>query len=1431
MINRTFKTVPWHDNPSLTDVWDLDNLEAPGGLCWDDLYKWKRILIVSEAGAGKTHECKQQSSILYKMGKPSFYIDLSQLAHTTELSELIEEECSQTFDSWIKSQSEVATFFLDSLDELLFSNINLDTALRRFKSLIEYQYHKVQIVITTRPTRERLKVLETQLPVTKVPIPVNSRKEKLASTATKEVTGQENYSPRINSKDWSAVTLEPLTTSQIRQLASEKEVSNPGEFMNDITSCEIEDFLTRPLDVVNLINVWKNGDFSRELRMQVRGSIIRRLSPTNTERREPIELSEERAYEGAKKLALSMILLNKLTLRSFSNTDRTDNSEAIIEPSAILPDWTQTEIAALLQRPLFEFASPGCVKIHHQTILEFLGAEELKSLIESGLGISGLAQTLFSISESKYVIRSAMCGAMAAWLAYDNSRIYEILRDNEPELLMTSGDPESLSFEECRQVLLSYVKKYGNSNIRETTAQNSQLKRFATADLATVINQAWLDKPTNVRVRLTLLSIIEIAKIEACSDIAFQVAIDSQVFGDERLAGLAALIATNDPRIASITNDIVTNSVQWTSDMAAHALNLLFPKHCKVDQFNQSITWIADSNNIQVTRYPLQWAVSRANLTRNELKTLRDHLVELVSEDIKWNKRPPRVTSKRPALATLLASVCQKALKKYVSDDWLRAALLSIHLFDRQSGHEQTVISLRNQLKKSEHYEKLRLLEVKILFALSTHCELFYTCDQLFFREETFSFDAKRDLGWVKKGLVDPNFNLFERDKLLDCIIYLFNLNSLPVSVLLEIQQIVFGQQSLVKKVEEALSSQSPTVNAGQLAKMRKGEKRHPNSKAFESWKNFYDEIESDLEEAFSPENEKFTAFNLWKAMVADSTENEVTCWNRRFIEEIFDKETADKLRLSLMKYWRSQNPYLPSERSESERQSFPNSWLLGLAGIHAEAEDENWVSKLSDDEARLAVRYSLVAYTSIPSWLNTIAERYPDVILKLIGREVSFELEYPFKHSYLLQEIGHADSRVASLFVSQLLDWLSKLNFLKERKLKLKITWHIVLQVAKIIVKYGSTDDLDQLVEISDGLLDKNIGKNFESVVLWTLFKISPEYGLGALERKLEDVKVTKRSKGVFYFAKVFGDSFEPIDLHHPRFTPLILKTLLSLAFSHVKTKDDVHRHGLYSPDVRDDAQTARRNILLAFNNAKGDQAYRVKLKARENQLFRVDQSQRRSYIEPVRLPERAETFTVEKDVAEFIRTSEVPPKSNEAMFLLLKERINDIREILKRDLSPRRIWSTLNHENLLRTAIALEFDRQSGSTYSVTQEDQTAEEKRTDIRLRSKHSDHEAVIELKRFERNTPVELKTALSEQLVEKYLKPEKRRAGILLITLTDELKEGVGKDENSNTAKARHNLKLEKLIDQIEMKISDIKEKFKGELFLGVELLDLRVPTD
>ena len=135
------------------------------------------------------------------------------------------------------------------------------------------------------------------------------------------------------------------------------------------------------------------------------------------------------------------------------------------------------------------------------------------------------------------------------------------------------------------------------------------------------------------------------------------------------------------------------------------------------------------------------------------------------------------------------------------------------------------------------------------------------------------------------------------------------------------------------------------------------------------------------------------------------------------------------------------------------------------------------------------------------------------------------------------------------------------------------------------------------------------------------------------------------------------------------------------------------------------------------------------------------------------------------------------------------------------------------------MRREIARELSHAANGLYTVDQEAVTADEKETDIRLRSVVSDHEAIIEIKRANPRSARDLRNAISEQLVAKYMAPETTGSGCLLVTLA--------KDRMWDHPDTKAPISSCGLKSLLRDEAKRVEEAMGGAVRLNVHLLDLR----
>ena len=275
----------------------------------------------------------------------------------------------------------------------------------------------------------------------------------------------------------------------------------------------------------------------------------------------------------------------------------------------------------------------------------------------------------------------------------------------------------------------------------------------------------------------------------------------------------------------------------------------------------------------------------------------------------------------------------------------------------------------------------------------------------------------------------------------------------------------------------------------------------------------------------------------------------------------------------------------------------------------------------------------------------------------------------------------------------------------------------------------------------------------------------------------------------------------------------------LLRLAYQHVRGEDDIHHERIFHPDARDDAQMARHNISSELFSIKGEEGFSAQLEMAADPLCehfkdRLIAMADENWAQVI----DAHAYDEQQAIA-LDKRGEAPAASNEAMYGILKDRLSDLDDLLLEDTSPRATWAKIDKEWMLRREIARELRHAANSLYTVDQESATADEKETDIRLRSAVGGYEAVIELKVGDGRTSKDLLDTISEQLVKKYLAAEKSRAGALLVAIS--------KDRKWDHPSEKQKINVSELTELLRNEAERVQNALGGQAFLYVHLLDLR----
>lgn len=1410
-----YNTNLWGWSPRLNDT-------------WSELLKSPRVLLVSEAGTGKTHECVAEQRKLWEEGHPAFFLELSELAKSECFEDMLSQEELERFSQWKTAQFDTATFFLDSIDELRLTRENFSVALKKFAKAVSGKLAFIHVVITSRPPIDsELKKIQRFLPIPEKEL--ESPDDEFADYALR----RNRHNTKDEVKQWRKVGLVPLNDAQIKQLAESFGVKDSELFLKNLHQFNSVKFAERPKDLIDLCSIWVPGIPFGSLSEQMEKNIGIKLNPHREG--DSDSLSIEKANEGACRLALSCLLTRKLTIR-FSKESDVGYVDTALEPSIILNDWNEREIKELLNRSLFTNASYGRVRFHHRSVLEYLASKQLNTMLGEGKPIREIKRILLGETPQGIKVLKPSLRSVTSWLALNQNWLFEEVLLREPAVLFLEGDPGFFTDELKVKILRAYMAKPEDGIQRGSWIDQQNIARISSPRLAKEAEIMWKDGIDNRDCRFMVLRLMNFFPSVESSDLMYELLNDpAENIYDRRIA-LNILVNLDDERLKEIATSIQSKSELWDSKLLSYALTLLYPKYLSKDELRNVIESIEleDDTEYEIDSY---WPklIAEEQYTVLELDELRQVLTEIIESNSKWDDNKYLYSCDRQHLINPLLAVCNRMI---TLGEATKEVLYSSVLLYRLSKDVHSIAGgsceeLATKIRKlsSEKRECTFWMDVKFVEENYPQSKNESFRKIYWVNEGLIRLDPNLDKHWVIKTLSDSDESIERRkDMLTASVRYLIEENIEYREYIEGLREYVLDSEELLKEIEVMLTPQprNETFERLEEENRKRAEKNAiKEQQNIDSWKLFWKEINEDPEKLFSEEYEEGTIWDLWKVMRQEREFRESSGWNRGFIEKYFDENIADKAKESLKKLWRKHSPTLPSER-DSENNKILMIWEVGLTGISAESEDPYWAGKLSPEEAKLASRYVPMQMNGFPSWLESLVSAHLDSVKAVLCHELLHEINSVTTQNtyfYFLQSIEYASESVREVFIPTLLDWLKSHGQLIHDVKNVEHSRTKISRVINIVLKSQNEKDLNELAELAQTNTETNSETQLLSAWLPTLISLNPRLGVEKLSKLLEGEKPEQYGPAVTWFCSLFKtwNDANIVSASLERFTPDDLVNLIKIAYKYIRPQDDLEHKGVFSPDERDDAQTARSQLLNILLKSTGTDAWNAKIRLSEEPLFSGDY--KKSILREARENAATEIDQVaylESDVTKFIEHGYSSPQSNMEMFQIIKDKIADLEELLLSDFSPREQWADIKVERVMRRAIGRELQVLSNGMYRVTQESVTADEKETDLRLETLNV--QGVIELKIGENHSGKALRKTIREQLFARYMAPEDRRSGCLLITVAKENKEW----EHPDTHKLIDSSGLREMLEQ---EANDLMEEMSYEIQIAIRILDLRKRID
>lgn len=1370
-LNRTFS-----EHLPNADEHDAENwLHSIGGevFDWSYLINEYRVVILSEAGSGKTEEIRNITRQIQANNKFAFFLRLEHLCDHFELA--FEEGTFEEFIDW-KQSDEEAWFFLDSVDESRLRNPqDFELAIKKLSLSLGNTKQRVHIVITGRISGWRpitdLALCEKQLPYVK---PIDKVMDVVKGDSS-EVSNRPQKNDKARS--FRIFSINELNSDQVEIFANAKDVIDIPRFLEEIERADANIHTKRPLDLDELVAFWKEHQRIGNRLELMRNSINSRLAEHDETRAIIYKIPQAKLLGGAKKTAAASMLANEPTLQI---PDGTQNSNGFSVRN-LLKDWDESECSILLSRPIFDKAIYGTVRFYHRSVREYLAAEWFNQLLKQNTSRRKIESLFFTTKYGIPVIVPRM-RPILPWLALLDENIRNRLVKHWPEVLFEGGDPSQLPLDNRKGILQDVCDRIAKGEPCRSIQAIDAIQRFADPNLADVIRDSLFKKSPNNDLQWFLLRMVWQGRIIELLPEAMKIASDPAMENDARVAAIRATMSLGTVEdIDTLKNNIGAADVIDRYVFAELIAGIPASKP-NIDWFYSCLSKVKLKQRHHSETLTINVDKWITNADANLLPSFIEQGEAFLSSPPVIDRRHCEISENYLWLTSSLSYAIEKLIK--VKD----ANALSI-----------SSLSILRNLPHIRFWDPDGYRPTKIEFHqyvsswLNLKLALFWRMVEME-RAWEESNNGGKVTSYGQSGIFSSYVTFTEAD--FDVVIEQINLRPLldDKLVALSLAHSLFveaGKPASLKKSLKTAASTLPELEA-QLNtffnpppltdEQKKSRRQHvywkrkaesdqrKNAKAKTDFREYLKKNPDTLRDPLfdNPEDISKNQYYLLKEMREKLNKaNDRNDHNWKILIEEFGEEVAKAFRDGVVEYWRRYTPVTVSEGGDVKKYNVPI--IFGLAGLAIEAhEDSAWPTNLSVDEVKLAFKYALFELNGFPKWLPKIYSIQSALVIEMVWKEIYCELTSNLlarqKSNYLLSDVNYSGEWMWNDLASHLIDFVQNYDILDPGNLR---------YVLNILQGSSSITD-EQLTNVSSKKSQSNlpISSHAYWVAVWT--GVDASHAIEHLETFLES---QEDEKVAIEFCLIFitqliggrrdGNSYTRMNYR----TPNYLRKLYILMNRYIKISDDIDRAngGVYSPTMRDDAQDARSHLYQILENIPGKEAYEA--------LVDIAMEKSEEFSKPwfmLHANNRASkdadlsSWSIEK-IIEFNRELECIPTNHQELFNLAELRILDLKDDLEHgDSSFATGLIVINQEVEIRKYIGNWCREQAKGRYTIPQEEQLADDKRPDFRWHGNGFDGPVPMELKLADKWSGPSLFERLRVQLNEDYLRDNRSSRGLFVL---------------------------------------------------------------
>ncbi|EKU96845.1 hypothetical protein Lepto7375DRAFT_0760 [Leptolyngbya sp. PCC 7375] len=1385
-LNRTFWPAEPDINGNPEDIKAQSSLAGTGTVGWWQLFEKWRVVVLAEPGTGKTEEFKAAALKRQAQGNVAFFCRI-ELLSTLDITATFDIGDRQEFENWLSNDQE-AWFFLDSVDEArLADHRAFDLALRKFANSIEGAKNRAHIFISCRVSDWKAtadKSLVTQL------FSVPQHPERLTTSIHLTPSKQDIIDPVLNSSamseaeekseyDVAVYQLAPLNYHQIIAFAEAKGTSESSAFIQAIERIHGWIFAERPQDLLDLIVYWHaKGQFQTH-EVMLAFNISQKLRENNPTHDEQNPFSEADAHRGAEGLAAAVTFKRTSNILLPDQPSNPNLRADSIAPERVLRRWDRGQLNALLNRPIFDEALYGAVRFHHRSAREYLTAKWLKRLLDEGRSRRSIESLVFTYQYGCHVVIPSMA-PIAAWLALWDTQICNSLCDIAPEVLLTNGDPASLSIEIKKKLLISFAEQYTERNYTGVYVDGIMIQRLASPELAETVTDLLQRYSYHDDIRELLLKLALSGRMATAVEAIIPLAIDDDIKMSTRNYATRAIVvlgssAQQQQLVESLCSDLAQGSLK--TSLAAELLALyptiltteslleLFekvkaPRFFRTDPLIKNLESFIDAEtNLDRCRILL---TGLSNLLQTEpfieskFCRISEQYFWLLPYAIqcanKWiEQQDPHIL--QPTVFELVLG--------YLSDEFYDSSNLNIK---------------KTLLDKAKQWSKFR------------HCLFWYTVD----RERVLSdgkessvtmwyqVDYALNKFWHPEQIdLESLFNVVTNQELLDnqhialsAIWQVYIDQQRPRKLRERLKKSVSGNESLQKRLHEFLHPSSTPERKKRLADRRNRKRRRlrleqKQARIKQQWHEAIIAKIHDLCNIEGAEEGKVSQeiVYLYQKLAENDQKGSgkwgLSAWEKLIPE--FGLHTAEVFRDVCQAYWRRYDPF--SFKDWQTQSSVPYARVIGLTGLAIETQDKTiWAQHLNTTESTYAAKYSILELNELPYWFADLQQHFPEQVDPLVKEAISLEVKANDKKSSLniLQKLKYTDKTLQSYYQPYIFNILSDISPQQYDPI------HNALEI--ILSNAEEATFKEQFSQLALQQFNQTMETPIKTLWLSALMHIDASVGLSVLSNWIASLpsEIAKDQTVIQFCANLTIHRNPHFGISKPDFFRVeILQELIPLIYQHVRFEDDIQHEGVYSPDMRDNAQSTRSLLLSAITNTPGQSSYEALLRF-SNILedghakdYLLRQAEERAALDSEFSPWN------DADVADFQEDAERTPHSEQDLFGIALSRLDDLKNNIENgDTSDAAILVTIDDEVMIRNTFANRLEQASRARYRIAQEEEFPDKKRTDIRFTHPQISEAIPVELKIAHKWSYSQLLERLENQLIGQYMRQS--HVGVFLI---------------------------------------------------------------